>query len=52
MSPAVPFVVAGAALVGIGAGGVLAYTLTVGLIEFYVRRSRYKEYSLPILPWR
>lgn len=51
MSPAVPFVVAGAAVVGIGAGAALAYVLTTGLIEFYVRHSRYREYSLPVFPW-
>lgn len=52
MSPVVPFVVAGAALVGIGTGAAVAYFATVSLIEAYVRRSRYREYSLPILPWK
>lgn len=52
MSWEVPLVVAGAALVGIAASSVVAYTVTFGLIEYYVRHSKYREYSLPFFPWR
>lgn len=50
MSPAVPFVVAGAALIGVGVGAPITYFVTTALIELYVRNSRYREYSLPVFP--
>lgn len=51
-SATVVAVALGAAAAGVAIGTVSAYLVTTSLIEVYLRHSRrWKDYSLPIIPW-
>lgn len=51
MSPVVAVIAAGSMAVGVCVGMAAAYVTTTGLIELYVRHSKWKDYSLPLFPW-
>lgn len=51
MTGTVVFVIAGAAATGVLTGAAVGFFTTTALIEAYVRHSRWKDYSLPYLPW-